>query len=833
VGIDNRNSAWITRVAWITGVAMTATFLVAHLGTQPAMRVLFDNVQWTVTQFGAAWLAWLGYRSNPDADRITRRWFLWGLLTYVIGQLLWDVQVYIGWTPFPAPSDLFYAACGPCIVIGLWCALRRRVTAARARLLLLDMIILTVQTLAIILVVYMANTSDIPVLQLLQLAVYPIVMFGSAIVAVMMALSLGLRLDWRWALLPCSLVLTGIAWMRWNIISIAHMPESGSWLSYLFATASLLRGFGVAHWDVDSAQPITTQRRDAVMFLLMPLVPVIAAVTTVFLVWDDDDLPRMLRVAVMVGSAVVVLLAVVRQAYALTERERLLQAERSVVEKDQQYRVLAQRFELATSAARLGIWDIDLTQPRTSLWEPRMYELFGYDPATKLSAYDIWDQAIHPDDTLRAQQQFITAINGEYDFALEFRVVTLAGEVRYLEAYGMVLHDNAGKPARVTGVTWNVTEKVMARRALANSEAELSAIFENSVLGIVLIDEQRKILRNNRAARQLLGYTEAEAAQARAEDIIHPEESALSLQLFGALATGQRDSYQQEKRYLRRDGTALWVRVTVYPVTLEAAHDYVVLIEDVSQRRITEEQLHEVQLSELRAREEFAFRLLNAQEQERQRIAYELHDGLSQSLSVIKNRAQLALGQLPATADVTSAEVEAQLQGILRVTTDAIAEARGLAHNLRPLHIEQLGLTAALAQLLGQFAEASGIKTESRLEPIDDAIPSNQVTHIYRLLQESLNNIGKHAQATGVNVMIERDVHAVRIAINDDGRGFDVGLASQAGGLGLQSMTERAHMLGGQITLSSGASGSSVVITIPIIEPHFIDELSADASLPA
>jgi two-component system NarL family sensor kinase len=260
---------------------------------------------------------------------------------------------------------------------------------------------------------------------------------------------------------------------------------------------------------------------------------------------------------------------------------------------------------------------------------------------------------------------------------------------------------------------------------------------------------------------------------------------------------------------------------------LATAHDYVVLIEDISQRRFTEEQLREAQLSELRAREEFAFRLLNAQEQERQRIANELHDGLSQSLSVIKNRAQLALGQLQANADV-----ETQLQGILRVTADAIAEARGLAHNLRPLHIEQLGLTAALTQLLQQFSEASGIRVESRLEPIDDVVPSAQVTHIYRLLQESLNNIGKHAQASCVNVMIERDVHAVRIAINDDGRGFDVQLASQAGGLGLQSMTERVHMLGGQITLSSGASGSSVVITIPIAEPHLADEGSADVSLP-
>ena len=823
VGIDNLgNSGWIKRAAWTTAVAMTAAFLIAHTSTQPSTQVLFDNVQWTVANFGAALMAWLGYRGTPDVDGATRRWFMWGLVSYAIGQALWDAQIVTGWTPLPAPSDLFYAACGPCIAIGFWLALQRRVSVQRARVLLLDIVILVIQTLAIILVVYMANTTDAPLGQLVQLAVYPIVMFGSVIVALMLALTLGLRFAWRWMLLPFSLVISGIAWMRWNIADIQGAPANGSWLNYMFAIGALLHGLGAAYWDVAGAQPAAAERRAAVFFLFMPLVPVIAAVTTVFIVWDNAELPHLLRVAVMLGAATVVLLAVLRQGYALAERERLLRAERSVIDKEQQYRVLAQRFELAISAARLGIWDIDLTGYKSAVWEAGMYELCGYTGETKLSPYEIWEQAVHPDDTQRALQVFAAAAGTRGDFALEFRIVTLAGELRYLEAYGVIQRNEVDKPVRMTGVAWDVTDRVVSRRALAESESELSAIFENAVLGIVLVDEQRQILRSNRAARELLGYTAAEAAQVRFEDVIHPEDQALSQRMFTALASGERDSYQQERRYLRRDGKALWVRVTVYPVTLQAAHDFVVLIEDISQRRITEAQLREVQQSELRAREEFAYKLMNAQEQERQRIANELHDGLGQNLSVIKNRAQLAIGQLHAHADV-----DAQLQGIMRVTTDAIAEVRGLAHNLRPLHIEQLGLTAALAQLLEQFAETSRIRVESRLEPIDDVIPATQVTHIYRLLQESLNNIGKHAQAHCVKVVIERDVRAVRISIDDDGRGFDVAAATHTGGLGLNSMTERAHMLGGRATIASSASGSSIVIEIPIIEPNLTDELPA------
>lgn len=821
VGIDSRNFAgWIKRVAWVTAVLMTVAFLIAHHSSQPAVRVLFDNVQWTVANFGAAVMAWLGYRVASDEDRATRRWFVWGLVSYAIGQSLWDVQIFTGWTPFPAPSDLFYIACGPCISIGLWLALQRRVSTQQARVLSLDIVILSIQVLAIILVVYMANTSSVPVLQLMELAAYPIVMFSAVIVALMLALTLGLRLSWRWLLLPCSLVVTGIAWMRWNIIDVQGTPDSGAWLNYIFAVAALFHGLGAAYWDVAGAEPAVARRRDAMLFLFMPLVPVIAAVTMVFIVWDETGLPHLLRLAVMAGAATVVLLAVMRQGYALAERDRLLRAERSIIEKEHQYRVLAQRFELATSAANLGIWDIDLTRHRTAVWEPGMYALCGHAGETHLSPHDIWEQAVHPEDAQRTQQLYDAAMRARGDFALEFRIVTLAGELRYLESYGVVQRDAADKPVRMIGVAWDVTDQVVARRALAESEAELSAIFENAVLGIVLIDEQRQILRTNRAARDLLGYTAAEAAQVRVEDVIHPEDHALSRQMFASLAAGERDSYQQEKRYLRRDGAALWVRVTVYPVTLQAAHDFVVLVEDISQRHQAEVQLREVQQNELRAREEFAFRLMNAQERERQRIANELHDGLGQNLSVIKNRTQLALEQAHANS-----ELESQLQGILRVAADAIAEVRGLAHNLRPLHIEQLGLTAALTQLLEQFAEASRVQVESRFESIDDVIPATQVTHVYRLLQESLNNIGKHAQAQQVKVMIERDVHAVRISIEDDGRGFDVGMATQAGGLGLKSITERAHMLGGRVVISSSETGTCVRIEIPIVEPDVTDEL--------
>lgn len=813
----------IAAVAWGTGVLMTAAFLVAHNSMIPARQVLFDNVQWTVAHVGAAVLAWLGFQYGDTHDRASRCWFAIGLSSYALGQALWNLQIFSQWTPFPAPSDLFYAACGPCVAVGFWLALRQRIPPRQARVWMLDTAILVIQALIIVLVLYLSNLPNVSSLQLAELAIYPIVMFGAAIVGLMTALALGLRTEAHWLLLPMGLIVTGLAWMPWNIADMNGTPDNGTWLNYSFAVASLLRGIGAAQWNTHQAQHIETPQRSVTFYLLMPLAPVMAAVATVVLVWESNDLPHPLRVAVMCGAAAVIVLSVVRQSYGLAERERLLRAERAMLEQEQQFRVLAQRFELATSAAHLGIWDIDLTRYKTAVWESRMYALFGYEQSTAKSPYEIWEHALLPQDAEKIRSITQTALQSGKDLTTEYRITTAQGELRHLESYGVIQRDASGVPLRMTGVAWDVTERATARHALAESEAELSAIFENSVIGIVLADQQRHILRYNRAARELLGYSAEAAARVRIEDVLHPDERELSLQLFNSLLSGERDLYQQEKRYRRADGQHLWVRITVYPVTLNAARNFVCLIEDISQRRHTEEQLLVVQRNELRVREEFSYQLMNAQEHERQRIANELHDSLGQSLSVIKNRAQLALEQVPG-----SASADAQLQGILRVTTDAISEVRGLAHNLRPLHIEQLGLTAALQQLLEQFAEATHLQIESRIEAIDEVFRAEQVTHIYRLLQEALNNIGKHAQAKHVKVLIERDLHVVRIAISDDGVGFSVH-RQQASGLGLNSMTERAHMLGGQVRIvTEPTQGTQVLFELPIADVDAHAEETSD-----
>lgn len=257
-------------------------------------------------------------------------------------------------------------------------------------------------------------------------------------------------------------------------------------------------------------------------------------------------------------------------------------------------------------------------------------------------------------------------------------------------------------------------------------------------------------------------------------------------------------------------------------------------ISDIHERHMAEQSLHQAQEREIHAREEFAQHLLLAQEQERQRLANELHDSVGQNLSLIKSRALLFLQQPNLPADVTH-----HIAALSDLTTDVIAEVRAVAQNLRPLHIEQLGLTDALDTLLNKVASSSELAIEQRLENVDDVLTGAAATHLFRIVQEALNNILKHARAKRCRVWLERDLHCVRLTITDDGVGFDTHAGAQPAGLGLASIAERSRMLAATLHIKSTVGeGSTIHVEVPIAESAVPDDRSAAAdsqtgSLPA
>lgn len=220
-----------------------------------------------------------------------------------------------------------------------------------------------------------------------------------------------------------------------------------------------------------------------------------------------------------------------------------------------------------------------------------------------------------------------------------------------------------------------------------------------------------------------------------------------------------------------------------------------------------------------RAQQELSRRLIDSQEQERKRIAVELHDSLGQNLLVIKNYALMGLTSAPAENPLRE-----YLDEISEAASQSIAEVRQISHNLRPYQLERLGLTNTLETMLRQIANASDIAFTTEVEALDGLFPPADEISVYRIVQELLNNILKHSDAKEAAVRIKRHGHEIHITISDDGRGFTVEPASpselQKRGLGLTGTAERVRMLGGKLNIQSAPGQGTLLQIILTPKPH-------------
>jgi signal transduction histidine kinase len=207
----------------------------------------------------------------------------------------------------------------------------------------------------------------------------------------------------------------------------------------------------------------------------------------------------------------------------------------------------------------------------------------------------------------------------------------------------------------------------------------------------------------------------------------------------------------------------------------------------------------------------FSRQILQSQEEERRRIAVNLHDTLGQNLLIIKNQSHLAM-QLPVDESV----IRRRLSQISEVTALAIEEVRQITRNLRPYQLDRLGLTHAIRAIIKQMSENGPILFASHVDEIDGTFDKESEIHVYRIIQESINNIIKHSGATEATIVIKKNTTIVSLSIRDNGRGFDVTL-NRPVGFGLNNIIERTWILGGESKIdTSPGHGTNLIFEIPI-----------------
>jgi signal transduction histidine kinase len=227
-----------------------------------------------------------------------------------------------------------------------------------------------------------------------------------------------------------------------------------------------------------------------------------------------------------------------------------------------------------------------------------------------------------------------------------------------------------------------------------------------------------------------------------------------------------------------------------------------------------------------RALQHLSTKLINAQEAERGRIARELHDDVGQALSAIKVELAVAQRRIETTGSSDDLLEPAQL-----ITDGALQTVRDLSHLLHPVALDDLGLAAAVDSYLRDFSKRTGIRVHLQQDDMTGRLAPEIEVAVYRIIQEALTNVARHAEASACRVNLHRTADTLVVTVDDDGRGFDPSKATQSprSGLGLLGMRERVSQLGGSVLLTSViGQGTTVRIECPAIRRD--ESLSIEAA---
>ncbi len=323
-------------------------FLLIYFTEDKELLRIYDNIHWTVSICFASLAAWFGYRSSEGEVRRFRYWFFLGLFSYLLGQTVWNVQAWIGFYSFPAPSDLFYPWLGPCYVLGFVRYLKDRIPANRMKVAGMDAIGLTIAVLAVTLVLYLSKKEDRPWLQLLALAVYPVFMLSSATVGILMKPSLRLKADISYFCLILGLTGMGLSWLQWNSVFLIVVPKDGTLINAAFSGSILLLGYSSLTWIPNPSPVKKDLGTESPLLRILPLLEVLVCSAAIILSLILPGVPELMRLVIWFCAGVMVVIASVRQSLLVTD---LALAERVIRNANEELEVtVAERTEELRSA---------------------------------------------------------------------------------------------------------------------------------------------------------------------------------------------------------------------------------------------------------------------------------------------------------------------------------------------------------------------------------------------------------------------------------------------------------------------------------------------------
>jgi len=445
-----------------------------------------------------------------------------------------------------------------------------------------------------------------------------------------------------------------------------------------------------------------------------------------------------------------------------------------------------------------------------ALWVSENIEaLAGFSAQHFLDDSTLWATRLHPLDKDGALAKF-AKLPQENTLSMEYRWRTREGEYRWFRDEAVLIRREDGVPQEIVGLWTDVTRQREAEELIRRQADIINQVEET----VIIIDLNGFVRSWNHGAEKLLGYP-ADEALGRHISFVYPAEDREYLDREVLAPVKAKGTHRVEVRRLTKDGRIRFAQLSL-TLQKDASGIPIGIIGysmDITERKQAEEAL----IDSRNQLEALAVRLQSVREEERTRIALEVHDVLGQALTVLKmDLCWIGKRLGDSTAQPRFESLQARVNSALGLIDSTLQSVREIATELRPGVLDQLGLAAAVEWQARTFQERTGITCDTLIRPHRILVSAKQSTALFRILQEVLTNVARHAQATTVRIRLEESDDSVSLQVSDDGRGIPEGAMTGPHAFGVLGMRLRAQQQGGELTIrGSPGAGTTVIARIP------------------
>jgi PAS domain S-box-containing protein len=478
-----------------------------------------------------------------------------------------------------------------------------------------------------------------------------------------------------------------------------------------------------------------------------------------------------------------------------------------VEERTQGEQVLRQREEELKEAQRLakvGSWQWD-PDTDTVAWSEELYRIASLDPSLPPVNYKEHTKLYTAESWQRLRCAVEEALRTGTPYELDLEMVPFDGTTRWVVARGEAQRDTVGRVARLLGTIQDITERRLAQEKLRKSEEWFRLAVQAGRMYAFEWDAATDVIVRSGQCTDILDWMDDPTHDTGRQFLprVHPDDREAYTAPENELSP-ENPTYETSYRVLRPDGSAIWLEANGRVLFDDQGRmlRIIGLVADVTNRKVAEEALSSV-----------SRRMIEAQEQERTRIARELHDDIGQRLALLT----IELEQLQENPPDLSAEVCLRMGKLRKQTSEIATDIQALSHELHSSKLDYLGIAAAVRGFCKEFGEQRKMEIDFKTHDLPRPLPRDISLCLFRVLQEALNNSAKHSGAQRCEVQLWATSEEIHLRVSDSGAGFDSEAIKETRGLGLISMEERLKLLNGALSIDSHLKrGTTIHARVPL-----------------